>query len=182
MRIVLASSSPRRRLLLAQAGFQVLVRPVAVQEAPRSGEMPQETAERLARAKALACAEETLPVVAADTVVALDGRMLGKPRTLHEARAMLHALAGRTHFVHTGIAVRCGRRMLSEVITARVRFRRLVAQEIDAYLASAPVLDKAGAYGIQEGGASFVVGVVGPLDAVIGLPVARVRALLAELA
>lgn len=182
MRVVLASASPRRRMLLAQAGFDVIVRPVDVPESPREGEAPGAMAERLACAKALACPEARLPVVAADTVVAAGGRILGKPRDRDEAAAMLRLLSGRTHLVHTGVAVRTGGRLASGLATARVRFRRLAPEEIEAYLDAAPVLDKAGAYGAQEGGSGFIVGITGPLDAVIGLPVACVRALLARLA
>lgn len=179
MRIVLASASPRRRMLLEQAGFAVLVRPVAVEERPHPGESPADTARRLARAKAMACTEKTLPVVAADTVVALGDALLGKPRDVSEAEAMLARLSGRTHAVITAVAVRRGARLREGIARARVRFRRLSAEEIRAYVRVGAVLDKAGAYGAQEGAAGFIVGISGPLDAVIGLPVRLVRDLLA---
>ncbi len=178
MEVVLASQSPRRRMLLEAAGFRVRQQPVEIEETILDGETPEAAARRLAVAKAEAAPATNLPVIAADTLVAISGRILGKPRDLADAEAMLKTLFGRTHTVITGVAVRRGTQLRASVVRTQVRMRTPSDEELRAYLAHNAVLDKAGAYAIQEGAASFVVGVRGPLDNVIGLPVACVRELL----
>ena len=191
MEVILASRSPRRRTLLQAAGLAVEVRPVHVDETLRHGETAREAVQRLARAKAEAFdtgafdatqATSETPVIAADTLVSVDDEPLGQPRSLDEARAMLNRLSGRTHQVFTGVCVRRGSRFAEGIACTDVRFVELTDAMLDAWLAHNEVMDKAGAYEIQGGGASFVCGVDGPLDNVIGLPVRLVFRLLEEAA
>ena len=140
--------------------------------------------ERLARAKADSVAatidqDHTL-VLAADTTVALAGAILGKPVDAADARVMLRALSGRTHEVHTGVAVVGNGRTTSSVTTSTVTFRALTQDEIDAYVETGDPLDKAGAYGIQGAAGQFVETLVGSASNVVGLPVAQTLVLLSE--
>jgi septum formation protein len=180
--LVLASASPRRKALLAEAGIEHRVLPVDVDETPPPGVVPVEVALALAERKALAAATETddRPLLAADTIVVLDGLILGKPADAADAAAMLRALSGRSHEVITGVCVLPSTRegiLLRAVVTA-VRFRELDDAEIDAYVASGEPLDKAGSYGIQGGAGKFVAELDGSLSNVIGLPVEEVREML----
>ncbi len=182
--IVLASGSPRRRELLARLGLRFEVDPPRRDEGlPFPAEGPDAYAGRISTAKAAEVAERRPDalVLAADTVVVLDGEVLGKPADAEEARAMLARLSGRQHAVHTGVTVRApdGARATGTEVT-QVRFRPLQSEEIDAYVATGEPLDKAGAYGIQEYGAAFVEGVTGCYFNVMGLPVVRLLALLDE--
>ena len=175
-RLILASASPRRKMLLEKLGVPFRVVPANVPEDEVAPEAPPEIrVERLALAKAEKVFQdhrESL-VIGADTVVDVDGQVLGKPRDEAEASAMLRLLSGRAHWVHTGLAlVGPGvRRSLHE--STRVWFRRLDPEEIEAYVATGAPLDKAGAYGIQEQAATFVSRVEGCFFSVIGLPLAR---------
>ncbi len=169
--IVLASASPRRRELLARLGLPFEVRPAAAEERLRAGEAPRQAAARLAAAKAGAVAADW--VVAADTVVEVDGRALGKPRDAAENARFLRLLSGRSHRVHTGLAVRSPAGAEDLVVTTRVRFRDLADWEIEAYARSGEGLDKAGGYGIQEKGMMLVEAIEGDFFTVMGLPVAR---------
>ena len=158
MKIVLASASPRRRELLGTMGIRdFAVRPAPYEEKPDGALSPAETVETLALGKARACpADDDELVIAADTLVYLDGVPLGKPRDEADARRMLTALSGRRHQVYTGAAVRLGAR---EAVTHQgtdVFFRPLTAEEIDGYVAAGESLDKAGAYGIQGKGSLLV--------------------------
>ncbi|WP_293179451.1 Maf family protein [Oceanithermus sp.] len=177
--LVLASGSPRRRELLARLGLPFEVRPPAAEEAPRPGETPAQTARRLAEAKAAAVMGDW--VVAADTVVEVEGRALGKPRDAEENERFLRLLSGRDHRVHTGLALVGPGGAASLVSTATVRFRQLADWEIAAYAASGEGLDKAGGYGIQEKGMVLVEAIEGDFFTVMGLPVARLWTLLDEL-
>ncbi len=177
--IVLASGSPRRRELLERLGLPFVAAPPAVAEELLAGEAPRAAARRLAALKAAAAAGEW--VVAADTVVELDGRALGKPRDREENRAFLEALSGRLHLVHTGLTVRGPAGEKSLVSTAGVRFRELAPWEIEAYAASGEGLDKAGGYGIQEKGMMLVAAIEGDFFTVMGLPVAALWESLAGL-
>jgi nucleoside triphosphate pyrophosphatase len=170
---VLASSSPRRRDLLAQLGLTFEVRSADVDEVPRPGEAPADLAARLAREKALAVArrDPAATVIAADTVVDVDGTVLGKPRDHDDARRMLRALSGRTHRVHTGVAVRRADGSLDvDVETTDVTFVELSEVEVDWYVGTGEPLDKAGGYGLQGAGGAFVERVDGSVSAVLGLP------------
>lgn len=184
--MILASQSPRRIELMRDAGFSFTVQPADIDETAQPGEDPLALVGRLAGEKALSVAM-TAPadelVVAADTVVALDGRILGKPADAAEARAMLTALSGRTHTVATGVAVARGGTEPSIVEhfvdTCAVRFHELDDDEIEAYVASGEPFDKAGAYGIQgRGGRLLVNSIHGDFYTVVGLPIARVVRLL----
>ncbi|HEX2022927.1 MAG TPA: Maf family protein, partial [Candidatus Thermoplasmatota archaeon] len=120
-------------------------------------------------------------VLAADTLLDLDGAILGKPRDADDARRILRALSGRAHDVVTGVALRTDARRVSGAARTRVRFRALSDAEIDAYVATGEPLDKAGAYAIQGGAARFVEEIDGPRDNVVGLPMELVRRLLGDL-
>ncbi len=181
MRVVLASGSPRRRELLADAGlsFEVMVSPA---DEIHDAAIPlEELCERNAELKAAAVAarEPGAAVIGADTLVWIDGTPLGKPRDMAEARGMLRLLAGRTHTVCTGVCVVFpgGRAERFHELT-RVRFRPLDEARITEYFEKANPLDKAGAYGIQENGELLVEGIEGAYDNVMGLPVAKVLAAL----
>lgn len=183
MRLILASASPRRADLLHAAGFAFEVHPVEVDETPREGEPPADYVRRLAHEKAAAFGsrDEGDVVIAADTIVVIDDRILVKPAGAEDARAMLARLAGREHSVLTGVAVRHGARVLDAVEESRVRFLPLSAEEIDWYVASGEPADKAGAYAVQGLASRFVDRVEGSYSNVVGLPVARVYLMLKAL-
>lgn len=173
-RLYLASASPRRQEIMRQLGLDFTVRPAEVDETPRGDEKPEETAARLARAKAAAVAS-SIPdgiVVAADTIVTIDGRILGKPASGEEARAMLRRLRGRPHEVITGLAIEnvdTSQRFVSTVST-RVRMRSYSDAEIDRYVRSGEPMDKAGAYAIQSTRMQLVERIEGCYLNVVGLP------------
>ena len=172
MEVILASRSPRRLALLQSAGLAVEVRPTGIDETRLPDETVEAMVERLSCAKAIAChAAEDIPVIAADTLVSVEGEPLGQPEDLQQARVMLEKLSGRTHSVLTAVCVRLGNREMCQTVTTQVRFRDLNREEIDTYLIHNDILDKAGAYAVQAGAASFIEAINGPLDNVIGLPV-----------
>ncbi|MFQ5581798.1 MAG: Maf family protein [Mariprofundaceae bacterium] len=181
MEVILASASPRRLELLQAAGLAVEVRPSRIDETARQGESAKVQVMRLSQAKASACTENNVPVIAADTLVALNDKVFGQPESLVVARRMLAQLSGQTHSVYTGVCVRLGEASTSEIVRTDVRFRTISAEEIATYLAHNDVLDKAGAYAVQAGAASFIEAVDGPLDNVIGLPVQHTLKLLNHL-
>lgn len=181
VRFVLASASPRRRELLAQLGVPFEIVTSDVPETPRPGEPPTAFARRAARDKAAEVARRCPDalVLAADTVVVVDGAILGKPRDRADARRMLEALAGRTHEVLTAVALRDADGHVDDVVVrSAVQFRVLAAHEIDAYVATDEPYDKAGAYAIQGRARHFVVQVQGSYTNVVGLPMDEVRELL----
>jgi nucleoside triphosphate pyrophosphatase len=180
VRIVLASQSPRRRELLSLIGIPHEVRPADLDESVLPGETPTENAERLARAKAetIAMREPGAVVIGSDTIVVLDGDVLGKPRDTAEATAILRRLSGRTHTVHTAVAVARDGRTVSGVESVEVTFRPLDDAQIEAYIATGEPMDKAGAYGIQGYGAVIVERVHGDYFAVMGLALGRLVSLL----
>jgi septum formation protein len=179
-RVILASQSPRRRELLTLIGIPHEVRPADLDETMRPGESPNGYAERLARAKARAVAEgdERAIVIGADTVVVLDGEVLGKPADASEAVQTLRRLAGRTHTVHTAVAVAHGGHLESGVESVEVTFRPLTDEQVGAYVATGEPMDKAGAYGIQGYGAVLVERIHGDYFAVMGLALGRLVELL----
>ncbi len=182
-KLVLASGSPRRRALLSAAGLSFSIIESRLHERVRPGERPEEFALRMARDKAAAVSRRIADalVLGADTVVEIDGEILGKPKHDDEARAMLRRLSGRTHLVVTAFAIaRAGAILEAEAVRSYVTFRTLEAVEIDAYVASREPFDKAGGYGIQEGGAEFIAAVEGARDNVMGLPMREVMAALAR--
>ena len=187
LRLVLASGSPRRRELLEGLGVEFAIRAADIDESPQPGESPERYVERLARDKAKAVGTnagddaEREVVLAADTIVVLDGQLLGKPRDARDARDMLERLSAREHDVLTGVAVLAasGRQRLG-IERTRVRFAPLSAAEIDWYVDSSEPLDKAGAYAIQGLGALFVEAVSGNYSNVVGLPLPLTYRLLRE--
>lgn len=182
MSIILASQSPRRRELLGQMGISdFIIRPAQGAEVVDPALSPAELVEELSRQKALevsATAQAGDLIIAADTVVAVDGRVLGKPHSRDEAVEMLTALSGRSHTVYTGVTVRRDGEALTEHEATAVRFRPLTPAEIAAYAATGEPMDKAGSYGIQGYGALLVEGIEGDYFNVVGLPVCRLGQML----
>jgi septum formation protein len=190
-RLILASGSPRRRELLTQAGFNFEVRAADIDESPLANEAAAAYVERLAIEKAQAvCAlydkgAEPVTILAADTtVVQPNGEILGKPVNAADARRMLGLLSGRTHAVMTGLAaMSSGRKgIVSAVEITQVTFLVITDEEITSYVASGEPLDKAGGYAIQGYAARWIPRIEGDYFNVVGLPIARTVALLAELA
>ena len=181
-RVVLASASPRRRQLLDLIGIAHEVRPANIDETMRPREAPRRHAERLAREKASAVAERDpdLITIAADTIVVVNRKVLGKPRDADDAARMLALLSGREHVVTTAVAVSRGKKLRSAVEEVRVKFRRLRDDEIEAYIATGEPMDKAGGYGIQGYGATIVERIEGDYFAVMGLPIVRLIGLLRD--
>jgi septum formation protein len=181
---VLASASPRRLTLLAQVGVEPdALRPSSVDETPKRGEMPRALVSRLARAKAedardLLVDDDALAdayVLAADTIVAVGRRILIKPKFEEEALEALQLLSGRAHRVLTSVClITPGDHVRMKLVDTRVRFKRLSAAEMDAYIASREWRDKAGGYAIQGLAGCFVSKIVGSYTNVVGLPVAEV--------
>ncbi len=167
--VVLASASPRRKQLLQLLGLEPEVVPTDIDETWRNGEAPGAHAERLAREKAAAAARDGAAVVGADTIVVLDGTILGKPADAAEARATLRRLAGREHEVFTAVAVAYAGTTASGTERTVVRFRPLDDATIAAYVATGEPMDKAGAYGIQGYGAVLVERIAGDYFTVMGL-------------
>ena len=181
MKFVLASGSPRRREILYLLGLEHEVRPPDVDERLRPGEEPGVQARRLAVEKASSTAADGDDLIlAADTLVVLGEEILGKPVDEADAVRMLMKLQGRRHEVHTGLALRFGDRIESDVAVTRVWFRSLDAAECEEYVASGEPLDKAGAYGIQGLGAVLVQRIEGEYFNVMGLPVQLLLSLLAR--
>lgn len=180
-RVVLASASPRRRQLLRILGLEHLVDPAGIDEAPAPGEPAGAFARRAAadKAREVAGRHPGAPVLGADTVVEVDGRILGKPADDNEARMMLRALSGREHHVHSGLALAVDDRLTALVDTAAVRFRSLDEGMIDWYVTTGEPRDKAGAYGVQGAGGLLVEAVFGSPHTVVGLPVHRLPELFA---
>ena len=180
MKLILASRSPRRRELLDTIGLSYELLPAEGEESAPAGLEPEALVARLAMQKAaeVAAKRPDALVLGADTVVELDGRILGKPRDAADAADMLRALSGRMHRVHTGVALVGGGRTLTGTETSRVFFRRLTEAEIEAYVRSGEPLDKAGAYGIQQLGSLLVSRIEGDYFNIVGLPLCLLRELL----
>jgi septum formation protein len=184
VRFILASGSQRRVELLSAAGFDFDVIPANVDETPRPDEPPREYALRVARDKAahVAALEQTPGriVLAADTVVVAAGRLMGKPKDRDDAESMLRLLSGAIHDVHTAVVVQRGNQRLDRVVTTRVEFQPLTADELAWYLQSGEPEGKAGGYGIQGRAARFIDRIEGSWSNVVGLPISTVYRLLAE--
>ena len=180
MNIVLASASPRRRELLSHFITDFIIDPAAGPETPPAGASPEETVKALAAAKAAEVSArhpEDL-IIAADTIVELDGAILGKPADEDDAFRMLRALSDREHRVYTGVAVvRAGERRCEAEMT-RVFFRAMTDREIGAYIATGEPMDKAGAYGYQGVAGLFVRRIEGDYFNVVGLPLCRLGRML----
>lgn len=185
MDIILASASPRRRELLERMGiekFDIIVSDV--DETLEEGLSPAEQVERLSRLKAGAVAAEAADpdalIIAADTVVTLDGAILGKPADKEDAFRMLSALSGVRHHVYTGVTVMQGEKVLTRHEATSVNFRPLEPEEVESYIATGECMDKAGAYGIQGYGCLLVEGINGDYYNVMGLPVVCLAQMLKE--
>lgn len=194
--IYLASRSPRRRELLRQIGVkfnlllmrETLGRPVDIDEAPFSDEVPTDYIYRIVRSKANEGRRRItqrklplLPVLVADTMVTLDGCILGKPRSIEHAEEILTSLSGRSHQVLTAIAISVRDDVHVRLSTSTVRFREITEREIRKYLANNNVLDKAGAYAIQGLAAAFIVEISGSYSGIMGLPLYETAQLLEEI-
>lgn len=182
--LVLASASPRRLELLGRAGLRPIVWPADVDEAPRPGEPSRALAARLAAAKAdlAAACHPAAFVVAADTVVCVDGEPFGKPEDRTDAERMLGRLSGRAHEVITATSVVApDHRRRDRLTTTRVTFRPLGPRQLAWYLGTGEWADKAGAYAVQGAGAALVTTVEGSYTSVVGLPLAEVLEDLEEL-
>ena len=177
--MILASQSPRRIQLMNEAGFDVTVCPASIDETPMPGETPLALVERLSSAKAHAVRDahpsyRAETILAADTIVTLDGKLLGKPKDQLDAARMLSNLSGRTHQVATGVSMLSGTREEKFVSVTDVEFYPLTDAQIKDYIATGEPLDKAGAYGIQGMGRLFVRRISGDYYNVVGLPIAEV--------
>jgi septum formation protein len=183
LRFVLASASPRRRELLDLIGIPHVVDPADIDESMHVAELPVAHVERLAREKAskVAARHHGALVIAADTVVVLDGRVMGKPRTEDQAYDMLSDLSGATHTVLTGMACAFNGELESSVDDVSVTFRSLAKDEIREYIATGEPMDKAGSYGIQGYGATIVRRIDGDYFAVMGLSLVRLVELMQKL-
>jgi septum formation protein len=184
-RLVLASASPRRRILLNQLGLQFEVRESGVNEDGNDGLHPEQYVTALSekKASAVASGEQNAIIVGADTIVVIDDKILNKPLSEQEAVDMLRTLSGRSHKVYTGFTLldRPSNKSVSAVEVTTVTFRKLDADEITSYVASGSPMDKAGAYGIQDDyGAVFVEKVEGCFYNVVGFPLAKFYSTLKE--
>lgn len=172
MSLILASQSPRRRELLGLFHIPFEVRVADIDETMDKNASPFDEVARVSRAKALAIPHESEDIiVAADTIVVCDGRVLGKPHSKAQAAKMLELLSGREHQVMTGFTVLAHGQCVTATEVTQVRFRSLTREEIAGYIATGEPMDKAGAYGIQGGGALFVEKINGDYYNVMGLPV-----------
>ncbi|MDG1478961.1 MAG: Maf family protein [Myxococcota bacterium] len=179
MSLILASGSPRRRMLLTTCGIPLTVSPADIPEIRQPGEPPVDFARRLAGEKASAVGGSAAWVLAADTVVHTETDIFGKPADDADAARILRALSGRWHSVTTGWCLRQGRQQALHHATTRVRFRTLSEVEIAGYIATGEGRDKAGSYGIQGIGAVLVAELEGSYTNVVGLPLEAVLSALA---
>jgi septum formation protein len=187
-KIILASASPRRAEILRAAGFNFEIAASNIDESPLPNEQPENMVMRLALAKARSVASKRKSqqkdiVLAADTIVVIGGQVLGKPNTPDRSREMLHELNGREHAVITGVALLAlpSQRFLVAVETTRVWFSKMSDREIEEYVLTGEPLDKAGAYAIQGLASRFIPRIEGCYFNVVGLPIARVWAMLQQL-
>ena len=180
--IILASKSPRRKQLLSMMGLEFTVETADIDETMDKSQTPEhEVAAVSARKAAKIAAEHPQDiVVSADTIVVIDGKILGKPKDAADAARMLRLLSGRTHTVYTGLSVSRGGTCRTEVVATGVTFRALSDAEIAAYIQTGEPMDKAGAYGIQGYGSMFVSHLDGDYFCVMGLPVCTLARMLRE--
>ncbi|HEV2287887.1 MAG TPA: Maf family protein [Candidatus Acidoferrales bacterium] len=191
MHLILASASPRRAEILRNAGFKIEIRPVSIDESLCPGEPATDYVRRLAEEKARAVARqlksETMPeptfIIGADTAVVGEGEILGKPTSKEDARRMLRILSGKKHEVFTGLAVLplSNRQIFVSAEATCVTFARLSDDEIEDYVSTGEPFDKAGGYGIQGRGGKFISRIEGCYFNVMGMPLARLYAMLREL-
>ena len=182
MNLILASASPRRQELLKLFGVPFVVRVADIDETMDMGKPPFAEVARVSRLKALAVSrEQDDTVIAADTIVVCEGKVLGKPRSETEAAEMLRLLSGRDHQVMTGCTVLRGEKCETFTEVTDLHFRPLTEKEIARYVASGEPMDKAGSYGIQGGAALFCERMVGDYYNVMGLPVCRLGQVLRQI-
>ena len=181
--IILASGSPRRKSLLESIGLNFTVYSPDVDESHKPDEEPSELCRRLSRLKAEAGASvyADAVIIAADTIVVIDGEILGKPSGREDAAKMLRKLSGREHEVITGVSVAYGGRVATEDVHTLVKFRELSESEIAAYLETGEPFDKAGAYAVQGKGALLIEGINGDYYNVVGLPLCTLGKMLGTL-
>lgn len=185
-KIILASKSPRRHEILCLGGFDHEIKVSDADESLPEGLTAAESAREISKRKAVAVKQELTVeqqeavIIAADTVVEVEGEIFGKPGSEAEAEFMLCTLSGSEHFVHTGITVIDGGKIYSEAVTTKVTMRELFEDEIKGYIKSGEPMDKAGAYGIQGKGGAFVTSLEGDYFNVMGLPLCRVSCILRE--
>ncbi len=183
--IILASKSPRRHELLSMLGFQIKTVISDVDEDAIKADTPALLASKLAHTKAQAVSNEIgktdLPIIAADTLVEVNGQILGKPKDEDDARRMLKMLSGSVHYVHTGISVIYANKEINLTDTAKVFFRDIDSDELDDYILSREPFDKAGAYGIQGKAGAFVERIEGDFFSIMGLPICAVTKALKDL-
>lgn len=181
MAIILASGSPRRQELLTKMGLEFEVRVPRVKEEYSLRDSPREIVWKLASQKAFAVAVEATPddvIIAADTIVVLDGRVMVKPKDAADAKRMLRALSGKSHRVLTAFTVIRGVENHTRVDETQVVFRNLSDREIDLYIATGEALDKAGAYAVQGEGAQLISAIHGDYYNVVGLPIGHLASML----
>ncbi|MFV9616819.1 MAG: Maf family protein [Gammaproteobacteria bacterium] len=183
--IILASASPRRRELLAQIGVRVMVQSVDIDETKKPNESVMTHVQRLAMEKAQ-CGYDTiknekkLPVLGSDTIIEIDGLVLGKPGNRQQAKKMLQQLSAQKHTVHTSVAIVTEEKSLIDTSSSQVLFKTLDDQEIDLYLATGEADDKAGSYAIQGIAAQFIKNINGSFSGVMGLPLFETAQLLKQ--
>ena len=183
MNVILASASPRRRELLEKFGVPFIIRVADIDEHMDPSRPAYDEVGRVSKKKALAVTREADDIlIAADTIVVCQGKVLGKPKDEAEAKAMLQLLSGRDHQVMTGCTVLRGETSVTFTEVTDLHFRPLTEKEIDRYVASGEPMDKAGSYGIQGGAALFCQRMVGDYYNVMGLPVCRLGMTLKEIA
>lgn len=178
--LILASKSPRRAEILGMLGYSFEIHSSEADESSARGLPPREQAAALAELKARALGDTENIIIGADTLVALDGQIFGKPSDEADAARMLSTLSGRTHSVFTGVCVLCGDRCEVKVCESRVTFYRLSKDEIDRYISTGEPMDKAGAYGAQGRGSVLVRRIDGDFFTVMGLPAAVTAKMLAR--
>jgi septum formation protein len=175
MQVLLSSGSPRRRELLSLLGIPFLVRTPNISESQHKGETARRFCARISREKALAMARQypEALVIGADTVVVVDGEILGKPRDMNQARDFLMLLQNKTHDVFTGYTLMLGKHAKSRVVRTRVRFKQMTPEEISWYVESGEPMDKAGAYAVQGIASLFIDHIQGSYTNVMGLPISE---------
>ncbi|WP_163934634.1 nucleoside triphosphate pyrophosphatase [Paraferrimonas sp. SM1919] len=182
--LILASASPRRKQLLQQLGYDFLQIATDIDETPIAGEKPVDYVLRLAKLKAITALnehpEEAISL-GSDTIVVLDGQLLGKPVNKQHACQMLQSMQGRKHQVVTAVAVTNGNKTLTQAVTTEVEFCPMTLSEIEQYWLTGEPADKAGAYGIQGIGGNFVKAIVGSYSSVVGLPLVETKQLLQQI-
>ncbi len=182
--LILASSSPRRREILENAGYKFEILPANIDESVPNDISPEDAVKMIAAKKASAvkenCSNDDI-ILGADTVVCLDGEIIGKPVSLEDAKNTLKRLSGNTHSVLTGYCLIKGEKIISGVEKTEVTFRELTDFEIDEYVASGEPMDKAGSYGLQGKGGLFARGINGDYNNIIGLPISTVSSIIEKM-